>query len=61
LVDKQLNAPAPNSESKAETEDSKAVDNSVSPPFASKHHSLLMQAVADELDVKPDDIFDFEL
>jgi aspartyl aminopeptidase len=63
-VTKQLNSPAAASESEvkeASTESSTATETSASPTFASKHHSLLMQAVAQELDVKVDDIFDFEL
>lgn len=62
LVNKQLNTPAatePNS-SAGKTEDGES-ESTVSPSFASKHHSMLMQAVAEELDVKPEDIFDFEL
>ncbi|KAJ9101535.1 hypothetical protein QFC20_005228 [Naganishia adeliensis] len=64
LVNKQLNSPATAPEAEAKetpTEGSAATETSASPTFASKHHSLLMQAVAQELDVKVDDIFDFEL
>ncbi|KAJ9119647.1 hypothetical protein QFC22_003357 [Naganishia vaughanmartiniae] len=62
LVNKQLNTPAatePNGDT-AKNEEAES-ESTVSPSFASKHHSMLIQAVAEELDVKPDDIFDFEL
>ncbi|GHJ86708.1 hypothetical protein NliqN6_3110 [Naganishia liquefaciens] len=63
LVNKELNSPAVSTESSVAEgkEADKATETSPSPSFASKHHSLLMQAVANELNVKPDDIFDFEL
>jgi hypothetical protein len=61
-VNKELNTPAttePNgTAAKSEVAEP---ESTVSPSFASKHHSMLMQAVAEELEVKPEDIFDFEL
>ncbi|KAJ9106761.1 hypothetical protein QFC19_003074 [Naganishia cerealis] len=60
LVNKQLNTSSEPSATPTNA-DSVETESSSSPSFASKHHSMLMQAVAEELDVKPEDIFDFEL